>query len=291
MGLKIETWAVAYRNKKHGYLEDGSGFKVIDNGYKGWCADPFLFEYNNETYLFVEFFSYKLNRGVISYSKYNTETNSFDSFKEIITEDYHLSYPLVFEYNNQIYMIPETSESETLYFYKAVNFPEKWEKTGSLISGIKIVDTTPFFVDNDLYLIGLDITSSNHNLLLMLYKDNNLRIVDKIENCDMSLSRPGGRVIATDNKLIAVTQDCKEDYGKALNFIEVCVKDNKLMLSEVHKKVTQEDVELINAKQAKGIHTYNFSENLEVIDLKYYKTSYYRALQRVISLLKNSTDK
>lgn len=286
MGIKIETWTVAYRKRKQGFLDDCSDFKIISNGHKGWYADPFLFDYKDETYLFVEYFSYKLNRGVIAYSKFNKETNSFGSYKEIISEKYHLSYPLVFEFKNEIYMLPEASESDSLYFYKAIDFPEKWKKTENLLSGIKLVDTTPFFIDNSLYAIGLDISNESFNLLLMRYEANRFTIVDKIENCDMSLSRPGGRIIVKDDKLVAITQDCKEAYGKAVNFIEVTIKDNKLMLSEPLKKITPNDVGLIKAKQADGIHTYNFSKDLEVVDLKYYKRSYYRGFLKLISLLK-----
>ena len=286
MGLKIETWAVAYRKKKSEKSSDFSDFKIISNGHKGWYADPFLFDYKGETYLFAEFFSYKLNRGVISYSKYNPTINSFDSYKEIIREDYHLSYPLVFEYNNDIYMIPEASQSDALYLYKAVDFPEKWEKSECLISGLKLVDTTPFFIENNLYAVGLDITDNKYNLLLMIYKNGKFSVLDNIKNCDMSVSRPGGRIIVRDNTLIAVTQDCGEEYGKAINFIEISVKDNKLTLSEPLKKITSENVGLIKAKQPDGIHTYNFSNDLEVIDLKYYKRSYYRVLLKFISLFK-----
>lgn len=286
MGIKIETWTVAFRKRKNGLLSDCSGFQIINNGYKGWYADPFLFDYNGETYLFAEYFSYKLNRGVIAYSKYNKNTDSFSSYKEIITEDYHLSYPLIFEYNNEIYMLPEANESDSLYFYRAVEFPEKWEKTKSLLDDIRLVDTTPFFIDNNLYAIGLDISDNGNDLLLLKYQDNSFYVVDRIENCNMSISRPGGKIFAYDNRLIAVTQDCKEEYGKAINFVEVSVKDNKLSLSDPVKKTTPADIVLNTAKQAQGIHTYNFSKNLEVIDLKYYKNSYYRVLQRIISLLK-----
>ena len=78
MGLKIETWNIAYRKKtKNTFRDTNAPFEVIPNGHKGWYADPFLFDYKGETYLFAEYFSYKLGRGVISVSKYNPEILGF----------------------------------------------------------------------------------------------------------------------------------------------------------------------------------------------------------------------
>lgn len=48
-------------------------------------------------------------------------------FKEVLNENFHLSYPNVFEYDGSIYMLPETFESNQLRLYKCVSFPYKWE--------------------------------------------------------------------------------------------------------------------------------------------------------------------
>ncbi|MCD8025717.1 MAG: hypothetical protein LUF33_01970 [Clostridiales bacterium] len=115
MGLKIETWTIAYRAKKQGLiLKDLNDFTIIKNGRKGWYADPFLFEYEDDTYLFAEYFSYKLRRGIIVCSKYDKLKDKFDKYKEIISEAYHLSYPFVFKYNDEIYMMPEANESKNI---------------------------------------------------------------------------------------------------------------------------------------------------------------------------------
>ena len=96
MGLKIETWSIAYRKKKNGLLfDDASDFQVIDNGRKGWYADPFLFDFDGKTYLFAEYFSYDISRGVLVVAVYDEAEEKFGDFKEIIREDYHLSYPFV----------------------------------------------------------------------------------------------------------------------------------------------------------------------------------------------------
>ena len=279
MGLKIETWSIAYRKKKSGLLfNDSSGFKVINNGHKGWYADPFLFDYEGKTYLFAEFFSYDIGRGVLVYAVYDDEKDSFSDVKEIIREDYHLSYPFVFKGDDgKIYMIPESNESNELYLYRAVSFPDKWEKHKVILNNIKTVDTTPFMYKDKHYAFSLEL---DDNMLLLEF-DSDFNIKDKtVLSNDMSYARAGGRVFEYNGKQIYVAQDCKEEYGRAINLIEFDLSD-KCFNHNLIKAINSEDVELINAKKASGIHTYNLSNKLEVIDLKYYRNSYYRVMKRI----------
>ena len=256
-------------------------FTVIPNGHRGWYADPFLFDYKDETYLFAEYFSYKLGRGVISVSKYDTKKDKFTDFSEIIKEDYHLSYPVVFSYNNQIYMMPECGESNNLFFYRALDFPNKWEKISVIDKKMRLADTTPFQVGEDLFALALKqkADSADGALVLMKYDGAVFQPMKTITK-DMSVARPGGNMIISRDSIIRVAQNCEGDYGRELSFISV-----KNMESDYQEKVvfrlTPNDILLNNGKPPAGIHTYNSSRNLEVVDLKYYKKSFYRLLLRM----------
>lgn len=290
MGLKIETWNIAFRKRNKECLFDKlTPFKVIKNGYKGWYADPFLFDYNGETYLFAEYFSYKLGRGVLSFSKYDEINNKFSPFQEIINESFHLSYPVVFKYDNNIYMMPESSESSCLYLYKAVSFPDKWERLPAVFSNAKLVDTTPMVIDGKLYALTLKLDEIDHSkgeLLLLEFNGNEfVRTNDGIITSDMSIARPGGNFIRFNSKLFRISQDCDGSYGKAVNVIQLSENyfdDQKERLME---KISPEEINLTNDKVASGIHTYNLSEKLEVIDLKYYKNSVYHLLAKFYRLM------
>ena len=279
MGLKIETWSIAYRKKKPGLLfEDTSDFKMIDNGHKGWYADPFLFDYEGKTYLFAEFFSYDIGRGVLVYAIYDDKKDCFTDFKEIIREDYHLSYPFVFTGDDgNIYMMPESNEANELYMYQAVSFPDKWEKHKVILDNIRVVDTTPFNYDDNHYAFSLEL---NDNMLLLEFdSDYNVKNKTLLSN-DMRFARAGGRVFDYNGKPIYVAQECKEEYGKAISLIEFKI-ENDTFDYKVIKKIIPEDIQLLNEKQSSGIHTYNLSNKLEVIDLKYYRNSYYRVMKRI----------
>lgn len=282
MGLKIETWNIAYRKKADNTFRNTKiHFKIISNGHRGWYADPFLFDHKGDTYLFAEFFSYELGRGVISVSKYDTEKEKFSKFSEIIRENYHLSYPVVFSYNNQIYMMPECGESNDLFFYRAVDFPNRWEKISVVDKRIRLADSTPFQVEKDLFLFSLKQKndSADGELILMKYDGTVFQPIKTITK-DMSIARPGGNIIISDDSIIRVAQNCEEDYGRELSFISVKGLNSNYQ-EKVVSRLTPNDISLNKGKPPVGIHTYNSSRNFEVIDLKYYKKSFYRLLFRL----------
>lgn len=124
--------------KKSGHAlltDETTPFKAIKNSLRYWVADPFVFERDGETYIFAELFDYLRRRGVIGYSKLKANGN-FSSWKEIIVEPYHMSYPQIFEHDGEIYIVPETGSGHTLDMYRAVDFPDKWEKSVNLAKDV-----------------------------------------------------------------------------------------------------------------------------------------------------------
>lgn len=79
-------------------------------------ADPFGLIVNNHRYILCEEFSYKNDKGVISFFK-NTK-NRFTGPNKIISKHFHLSYPFIFKYNNDIYCIPESFEANKVNYIK-----------------------------------------------------------------------------------------------------------------------------------------------------------------------------
>lgn len=188
-----------------------------------FVADPFLYKKDNVWYLFFEVFNSLSNHGDIGLAKSN---NGFDWTYEklILNEDYHLSYPYVFESDSTIYMIPESSTEDELNLFKATEFPYKWECLKTLITGqfgdhgiIKYKDTWWLFVCS---------SPLTHNTLRLFYADDLLgewkeHPKSPIVNDDANMARPGGRVILWRNMLIRYAQDCEPTYGKSLDAYEI----------------------------------------------------------------------
>lgn len=262
--LWAESWNVAFRFAKSGDILSAPGktFHIIPNTYRYWAADPLLFEFNNQTYIFAELYDYVRTRGIIGVSIFNGET--FGEWKPVVIEDYHLSYPYVFSHDNGIYMIPETSKNHELSLYKATNFPFKWEKIKSIVQNVDWVDTTIIKKRNS--IIGWTEDNITHqNYLLRFDSQLNLLKKEPFSSLKQNCSRCGGQPWSEHDSIVLVTQDCTEDYGKSLffNFLD----SNTLEIQYI-KKLDPTRLTFDRPFYLDGVHTYSSSEKFEVIDLK-----------------------
>lgn len=168
--MELDYYRAAFRKKGgHALLDDEAApFRAIKNNLRYWVADPFVFERDGETYIFAELFDYLRRRGVIGYSKLKAN-GSFSSWKEIIVEPYHMSYPQIFEHDGEIYIVPETGLGHTLDMYRAVDFPDRWEKSANMAKDVELADTTLFKRGGNIYALACDMGRTK-NSELVLYK-------------------------------------------------------------------------------------------------------------------------
>ena len=102
-------------------------------------ADPFLFVDGEYLYLFYEREIYDGPAPICAYRTKDLER--WEDLDVVLSESHHLSYPNVFRYNGDIYMIPETRSTESVTLYKAHNFPYGWEKEKVLVENGCFVDS------------------------------------------------------------------------------------------------------------------------------------------------------
>ena len=50
-----------------------------------------------------------------------------DDWRVALEEDFHLSFPMVFDWNGEVWMIPETGSDHSLRLYRCKTFPTQWE--------------------------------------------------------------------------------------------------------------------------------------------------------------------
>lgn len=256
-----EYWEIAYRDKSNGTIFEKNkfdNFKVICATNRYWYADPMLFKYNGETYLFYEAFDNLNRKGVIAYSKY--VNNYFTKPKIILEENFHLSYPYVYEENGDIYMMPETSANKCIQIYRAVNFPEKWEKDKCLLKIDNAVDTI-FVNKNELLTsIVIDKYKKSTRLMLININDKSFRYITD-EN---QTSRGAGKIFKYKTYDIRPAQDASDGiYGKGLCFYKI---DSTNEYKE--SLFCKFDFTSIDLKNVKGVHTYAVNNDIEIIDCK-----------------------
>ncbi|MBI4687071.1 MAG: discoidin domain-containing protein [Nitrospirae bacterium] len=190
-----------------------------------FVAGPFLFNENNQWYMFFGVLNNNTGEGDIGVA---TSADGYHwQYKQIVlNESFHLSYPLVFKYNGQYFMIPETNAANSIRLYEATNFPYNWQYKTTLVSGRPFVDTSIFWFNNTWWMFATD--SANTNLYLY-YSDNLLsgwveHPKSPVVTGDSSKARPGGRPIVFDtDRIIRFAQKDNVIYGEQVRAFEVDV--------------------------------------------------------------------
>ncbi len=88
-------------------------------------ADPFLFQHDGECYLFYEAYADGDRKAHIAVSRFNGD--KVERIGVALDCPHHLSYPFVFREGDDIFMMPETHQSQRVEIWRCTEFPLKWE--------------------------------------------------------------------------------------------------------------------------------------------------------------------
>ena len=227
-----DTWAIGIYKSSSSEPFDFSGDDVrnpvltasdVTDIPAAFVADPFLIHENNIYYMFFEVLNTNTSQGDIGLAISNDGFNW--TYKQIILdEEFHLSYPCVFKWKNDYYMIPETYQAESVRLYKSDNFPYNWTFVKTLLEGRDFLDNTIFHYNNTWWLF----TGTTNNTVLWLYCSDKLtgpwieHPKSPIISGDANISRPGGNVIVFDNnRIVRYAQDDDPYYGNQVWAFEI----------------------------------------------------------------------
>lgn len=269
--LKVPEWCCAIRFNNDGEnIIDGSStkFVAIKDPYRYWTADPFLFEKDGILYVFVEMFDRIKRKGLIGYRK--IVNGKIGNLNIAYEGDCHLSYPLIYEEDGNIYIIPESSKGRKLVRLKATNFPDKWEEE-LLRDNDRLVDTTMLQLNSEKYYFSERVLFNNRFDRVDLFYDVEGELIECKNNpvkIDPNNARGAGRVFKYNDMLLRPAQNCGKDYGEKLNFNKIINLSREELEEELYKTISIEEVKIDKPGKYIGIHTYNSLGNVEVIDLK-----------------------
>jgi hypothetical protein len=195
--------------------------KDVTDSPAHYVADPFMVYENGTWYMFFEVLNASTNQGDIGLAISKDGLNW--SYKQIvINEPFHLSYPCVFKWKNEYYMIPESGYAFSVRLYKAIEFPTRWEVISTLLN--KIYVEPSFFYHNDKCWLFFG-TASCKNLYLYYADDLSGPWIkhpkSPIIKGDADIARPGGRVLVFEDRIIRFAQDCVPTYGNAVRAFEI----------------------------------------------------------------------
>ncbi|XP_062212061.1 glucosamine inositolphosphorylceramide transferase 1-like [Phragmites australis] len=123
-----------------------------------FVANPFLFIQGDAIYMFFETKNPVTSQGDIAAAVSKDAGATWQQLGVVLDEEWHLSYPYMFSYENKIYMMPESGKNGNLRLYRAVNFPLKWKLEKVLLEK-PLVDSVIVNFQGSYWLIGSDFSS------------------------------------------------------------------------------------------------------------------------------------
>lgn len=268
--LEFEKWILMY------HLSDVDAlslwrYKPLFPPKGHFWADPHVIAHEGQYYIFIEDFSYTRKKGVISLIIMD-ENGNYGQPEVLIDRDYHLSYPHVFEYQGDLYMVPESASNHTIELYKCIQFPRIWELQRNLMENVCAYDSTLFPYQGRWWLFA-NMTCipgvSAWDELFLFSTDDPIRgeWVPHPQNpvvSDCKNARPAGRLFMVNGKIYRPAQNCSRKYGYGFNINQVTRLDKKGFEESVVSQIAPEW-----NKRVTGTHTYSCAGRLHVIDSLY----------------------
>lgn len=245
-----------------------------------WYADPLLFHRDGERWLFCEDFDLSAGKGSIAAMPLSADGNIGDP-RTVLQENFHLSFPTVFDWNGNIWMIPETGADRSLCLYRCHTFPDGWEKVKAFPVGIELADTILLDVTpEELTLLCSQVQPENG--LYTRYRRYRLRCAPgeeggfslqedepfNLEHRAYDLgARNAGPLFQWGDQLIRPAQvSTKVDYGVYLQFWTRRNDRETPLCAAMPQSV---EIEGLDPRFIIGIHTYCRDDALEILDARY----------------------
>ena len=256
----VEQWVLAYRI-------DQTEFKYLVPPADRFWADPFPIEVEGKYYIFFE--EYLNSAGRAHISVIEVDQNGIVSGPgEVLKLDCHLSYPFVFEWRGDYYMIPETGDKNVVELYRATSFPFNWQLQQVLLEAKQPLDATVVEVNGTWWMfvnIQEDGVLVNWDELHLYHSDSLLGPWKPHARnpviSDVRSARPAGRLFWSNDVLYRPSQDSSMRYGYATTISRITnLSPTEYSETEVAKILPDWD------KDIRGVHTLNTAGELTVID-------------------------
>jgi hypothetical protein len=187
----------------------------------------------------------------------------------VLERPYHLSYPHVFRWNGEWYMVPETFDEQRIELYRAEAFPDRWTLHSVLLDHVPAVDATLFEHEGRWWLSfatavqGLEEASALHFYHAPSplgpwepHRYNPVKV-------DVRSARPAGRVFRRDGRLYRPAQDGAPRYGSGIVLHELL----ELTPTTFHEEEVTRIWPTWRPKLP-GTHTINAAGGLTAIDAR-----------------------
>jgi hypothetical protein len=266
---KVLHWRICLRRSASPRMLLESGARWTDSKWipktpGHFYADPVLVKHADQVWLFFEDYSYGQRRGRISCAAVQPDL-SVSPVTPCLDLPYHLSYPLVFRHDGETFMIPETGSNNSVELYRATNFPFSWKLEKTLFKGAA-VDTTPLYRDGIWYFFTTLTEHAGNDAFGALFYAKDLTAEWKLHpsspiSTDVRDARSAGAIEKVGGRFLRPVQDSSESYGRRIH-----VKEVLELTPDRYEERSLHSIEPDWEKGLRGVHTYGFCEDIEVMD-------------------------
>ncbi len=188
-----------------------------------FLADPFLLRRDETWYLYFEVMPTVSGKGEIGLAT-SADGRSFAYQGIVLAEPFHLSYPLVFETEGEVYLLPETLGAGAARLYRATSAPGGFEPVANLVPG-RLADSTVFFHAGRWWLFTCP-APERHDTLELYFADVLVgpwrrHPQSPLVVGDPRSARPAGRVVEYQGRLFRFAQECVPRYGSKVGAFEI----------------------------------------------------------------------
>ncbi|MBP7337719.1 formyl transferase [Niveispirillum sp.] len=236
-----------------------------------FLADPFAWRGADHLHLFAEVYDYATRHGTIELLTLD-ERFQVRERRPCLAEPWHLSYPVVFEADGAVWMLPEAHRSGALYLYRMSAGPHDWVRETEIRLDCVPVDATPLYHGGRWWLFysPADSKATKVGHLHVAWAEritgpwfphpgNPVRI-------DRSSARPGGTALAIGNRILLPTQDCTRTYGGAIRPLWIDRLDETGFAATPAPPL---DMPASVGHYRDGMHTLSGGGGVTLIDVKY----------------------
>jgi len=268
----VDQWSLAYKfDERFGSptppnVSDLTGFRRLVPPPDRLWADPFPVTVAGRHFIFFEEMPFATGRGHISAIEVERDGRHSEPVR-VLERDHHLSYPFLMQHEGSLYMVPESSASETVELYRCTVFPHRWRRERTLLKGIRCADAT-LHHDGARWWMFASVAPAGGAL------DDELHLfhADRLEGewrphernpvkSDVRSSRPAGALFRGAEGLYRPAQVCAPRYGAAISIQRVI----RLSPEEYAEREVRR-IEPAPADRLLGIHTLNQDGDLIVAD-------------------------